>query len=173
MPNTPLAFEPSNQFIAATKVAYIYRVDSRAHIPTKATDGSAGYDLYSIEDYTLYPGTTIKARTGLVVKPPTGYFSTIRARSGLGSKYNIGIPHGVGTIDSDYSKRDDELIVVLHRGVNFDNALEPRYEAPYQIKAGDRIAQLLFERQENIRIIDGSLEDLEDGGRGGFGHSGR
>ena len=153
--------------------ALIYRIHPAAKLPTKATSGSAGYDLYSIENYQLHIGRTIKVRTGLVIKPPPGYFSSIRGRSSLGSKYGIGIPHGLGTIDSDFSGSQDELIVILHRLID-EEKWGKELIPPYVIKAGDRVAQLLFECHQDILLEEDSPEELLNGtSRGGLGSSGR
>lgn len=147
-----------------------FRLVPEARVPERATDGSVGYDLFAAAKAEVDYGRVTMVRTGLVIQPPEGYFMSIRARSSLGKRL-VAIPHSVGTIDPDYAGRDDELLValtLLAPGSVFFDIPGP----PVLIQAGDRIAQLLFERIYTPTIIEVDSPPL-DKTRGGFGHTGR
>ena len=93
------------------------------------------------------------------VTGPSGYEAQIRPRSGLALRHAITLPNAPATIDPGY--RGEIQVILLNLGV-----------APYQIHAGDRIAQMVIARYERVEWVEG---DLADSGRGsgGFGSSGR
>ncbi len=77
-------------------------------LPKRATKGSAGYDIYAPEDFTLKPGETIKIATGIRVRMEENWVLNIYPRSGLGFKYRLQMNNTVGIIDSDYYYSDNE-----------------------------------------------------------------
>jgi dUTP pyrophosphatase len=133
-----------------------------AKIPTYATGESAGFDLYALEDITIYPGTTGKVRTGLAFDIPKGYEVQIRARSGLSFKTMLRLANGVGTVDSDYY---DEICVLLTNTA-------PIISQAYTIYAGDRIAQgvLAPVTKAEFEEVVGLIKRDDRGG--GFGSTG-
>ena len=131
-----------------------------AKLPTKATDGSACWDVYSLQDISLnYPQVT-DIPTGLQFEIPRGYFLDIRPRSGLAFRYTVTIINSPGTLDSDYR---GELRVGLIKHTNEKN----------EVKKGDRIAQIRVERIWDTEFVE--VEELSDTlrGTGGFGSTGR
>lgn len=130
-------------------------------MPRYQTEHSAGVDLPAAVDgdIVIEPGKWALVPTGLAVAIPEGYEGQVRPRSGLALKHGIGMLNGPGTIDADYR---GELGVILF---NFGGA-------PFTIRRGDRIAQLVFARLERARfeLVD-SLSDTARGS-GGFGHTG-
>ena len=132
------------------------------NIPTYATLNSVGADIQSVEDFTLHPGSNHVIKTGLFVEIPDGYELQVRPRSGLAAKYGITITNSPGTIDADYR---GEIGVILHN----------LGKEPFQVKIGDRIAQLVLKealQADFIQVYD--YKDLEesDRGKGGFGSTG-
>ena len=77
-------------------------------LPRRATKGSAGYDFFAPETFTLAPGETIKIATGVRVKINNGWVLMIFPRSGLGFKYRLTLDNTVGIIDSDYFNAENE-----------------------------------------------------------------
>jgi len=138
-------------------------VNSSAHaLPSYATPQSAGLDLRAnlTETITLAPMERRLIPTGLRIALPAGYEAQVRPRSGLALKHGITLLNTPGTIDADYR---GELGVIL---INLSTE-------PFKIADGDRIAQLVISRYEQI---DWELvETLDDTlrGAGGFGHSGK
>ena len=77
-------------------------------LPRRATKGSAGYDFFAPETFTLAPRETIKIATGVRVKIQNGWVLMIFPRSGLGFKYRLTLDNTVGVIDSDYFNAENE-----------------------------------------------------------------
>lgn len=130
-------------------------------LPSRATAGSAGYDLCAAVDgpLELRPGERALVPTGVAIAVPEGYEAQVRPRSGLALRHGIVLPNAPGTIDSDY--RGEVKVIVQNLG-----------DAPFTIRRGDRIAQLVIaavafaEWDERV-----SLDDTARGS-GGFGHTG-
>lgn len=134
---------------------------SRFDLPRYETDGSAGLDLQANieEPITLKPLERALIPTGLYISMPKGYEAQIRGRSGLALKHGITLANGIGTIDSDYR---GEIKVIL---INLGNE-------PYNVKEGDRIAQMVFMKYEKAELEIVNELDETKRGKGGFGHSG-
>lgn len=139
------------------------RLTDNAKIPTRATDGSAGYDLYGNNTYTIeiLPHTTVMIPTGLAMEIPVGLFGAIFARSGLATKRGLRPANCVAVIDEDYR---GDIIIPLH-----NDSDEPRYVDP-----GERIAQLVFLPYYLADVDWEEVDELSetDRGNGGFGSSG-
>ena len=119
----------------------------------------AGMDLRAVEDVLLEPGIPVPVPTGLALEIPPGYEAQIRPRSGLALRHAISMPNAPGTIDPGYRGELNVLLINLGR-------------QPYQVRAGDRIAQMVVARYETIEWREAELNDSLRGG-GGFGSSGR
>ena len=133
----------------------------RQPLPTYATALSAGMDLRANidADITLMPLQRQLVPTGLHISLPEGYEAQIRPRSGLALKHGITVLNTPGTVDADYR---GELMVLL---VNFSNE-------PFTVKDGERIAQMVIAKHENVcfELVD-TLDETERG-TGGYGHTG-
>lgn len=139
----------------------IVRLDTELALPTYAHLGDAGMDLCAREDGELAPaGGRLLVPTGIAIAIPPGYAGFVLPRSGLALKHGISVVNAPGLIDSAYR---GEIKVVL---LNTDST------DAYRIHRGDRIAQLVLQRVEEVvwNEVD-SLDGLDRGG--GFGHSGR
>ena len=128
-------------------------------LPSYATPGAAGMDVFAAEDCQLAPGERHAVATGFRVAIPDGYEIQVRPRSGLAFKHGISVPNTPGTIDSDY--RGEVKILLINHG-----------DEPFAIRRGDRIAQLvpaavtLAEFDEVDELCD------TERGAGGFGSTG-
>lgn len=141
----------------------VVRLDPALPLPTYARDGDAGADLYAREDALVEAaGGRALVPTGLVVAIPEGHAGFVQPRSGLATNHGVTCLNTPGLIDSGYR---DEIRVLL---VNTDP------KADYQVRRGDRIAQLLIQRVETARFIETDEElPISSRGEGGFGHTGR
>jgi dUTP pyrophosphatase len=139
----------------------IKRLHSDAQLPVYAhgPEEDAGLDLRAVEAVTLQPGVPALVPTGLAIALPPGFEAQIRPRSGLALKHALTIPNAPATIDPGY--RGEIKVIVLNLG-----------HAPYEVHAGDRIAQMVIARYEAIEWVEGDLNDSVRGA-GGFGSSGR
>ena len=130
-------------------------------LPSYATDGSSGLDLFAAvdSDLTINPGERKLTPTGIRIAAPPGYEAQIRPRSGLALKHGISLVNTPGTIDSDY--RGPVKVIVINLG-----------SQPYTIKRGDRIAQMVICPVVRARLVE--CEELPETARGdgGFGHTG-
>ena len=94
-------------------------------MPTRATQNSAGYDFYLLEDLVLKPGEIKKVPTGIKAAMNNDEVLMIYIRSSLGFKYNLRLCNGTGIIDSDYYNNVDNeghiLIAIQNEGTNFLN----------------------------------------------------
>lgn len=135
---------------------------SRFSLPEYQTPLSAGMDLRANikESISLEPLQRALVPTGLYVELPAGYEMQIRPRSGLAAKQGITVLNAPGTIDADYR---GEIKVIL---VNLSNT-------PFVIEPGERIAQMIVARYEQIEWE--SVEELgtTERGAGGFGSTGK
>lgn len=133
----------------------------RQQLPAYATELSAGMDLRANidESITLNPMERRIIPTGLYIALPPGYEAQVRPRSGLALKHGITVLNTPGTIDADYR---GELMVLL---INFS-------DTDFVINDGERIAQMVVARHEQIefQLVD-ELDDTERGA-GGYGHTG-
>lgn len=135
---------------------------SNNQLPTYATPQSAGLDLRAnlTEPIILQPLERCLVPTGLRIALPQGYEAQVRPRSGLALKHGITLLNTPGTIDADYR---GEIGVIM---VNLSNE-------PFEIKHGERIAQLVIARFEQAEwdVVESLDETLR--GEGGFGHTGK
>jgi dUTP pyrophosphatase len=149
------------------KNVYFIKSTEDAIVPTKASLGSIGYDLYSVDDLVIEPGKTALINTGLKIVVPKGYEVQIRSRSGLALNKSIFVLNSPATIDWDY---EGDIKIILHN---------LGCEA-FEVKKGDRIAQAVFAPIILVRFKPNELtsgenkEDDDNNSRGskGFGASG-
>ena len=129
-------------------------------LPTYSTPNSAGADIYSSEDLLIPSGKRALVHTGLRLAIPEGFEVQIRPRSGLALKHGITVLNTPGTIDSDY--RGEVGVILLNTG-----------DGMFEVKKGDRIAQMILNKVEQINWTE--VEELPDTNRstGGFGSTGR
>jgi dUTP diphosphatase len=127
-------------------------------VPTRATRGSACFDLASAESVVLEHGRVTLVRTGFKMRCPSGTFLEVRPRSGLSSR-GVLMVNAPGTIDSDYSGEVRVPLTYL-------------FEGQYRIEAGDRIAQVRLVSDEPAAFRAGTVDAVRSRA-GGFGSTGR
>jgi dUTP pyrophosphatase len=134
---------------------------SKNGLPAYETIHSAGMDLRAdLEDaVVLKPMERKLLPTGLSIELPEGFEAQIRPRSGLAFKHGIGIVNSPGTIDADYR---GEIKVLL---INFS-------DQDFEIKNGDRIAQMIIARHEKVNWQEVEILNETMRGVGGYGHTG-
>jgi dUTP pyrophosphatase len=128
-------------------------------LPSRATPGSAGYDLASAEAATLAPGERRLFRTGLAIAVPDGYECQLRPRSGLALRHGVTLPNTPATIDSDY--RGELMVALVNLGAE-----------PFAVMRGMRVAQMVVAKVERVAFEE--VAELPGTGRGpgGFGSTG-
>ncbi len=130
-------------------------------LPRYITPGSSGMDLYADVDgeLILNPGEIKLVSCGICLSLPEGFEGEVRPRSGLALKHGITLVNTPGTIDSDY--RGPVNLIMTNLG-----------KSPFQIKRGDRIAQLIVKEVVRAELVERDELDETIRASGGFGHSG-
>lgn len=142
------------------KIAVVNK--SKHALPSYATIGAAGLDLKANLDESVFlkPLERCIVKTGLFIALPVGFEAQVRPRSGLAAKNGITVLNSPGTIDADYR---GEIGVIL---VNLSNE-------HFEIKDGERIAQLVIAKHEQIDWDEVTILSETDRGEGGFGSTGK
>ncbi len=141
----------------------LHRLDPELPPPVYARPGDAGADLLARDDVVLAcGGGRAVVPTGVAVAIPEGYAGFVLPRSGLAARHGITCLNAPGLVDSGYR---GELQVVL---VNHDPAED------YAVRRGDRIAQLVILRADQVAFDEVGADELgaSERGAGGFGHTG-
>ncbi len=135
----------------------VKKLHLEAKLPSYAHPGDAGMDLFSAEDIAINSGERIVCKTGVAMQIPEGYAGLIWDKSGIAAKNGIKTMGGV--IDSGYRGEIGIVMQNLSKDV-------------YNIKKGEKIAQMLIQRVESPEIVE--VEELSDTSRGdgGFGSTG-
>ena len=137
----------------------VVRLQNTAILPSRGSADAAGFDLYSIDHYVVFPGQRVVVSTGIgLQKLPSGTYGRIAPRSGLAVKHGLDVLAGV--VDPDYR---GEIKVVL---------LNTDMRNPFVIKPGYRIAQLVLEKYEVADVVEVAGGDTTERGAGGFGSTG-
>lgn len=132
-----------------------------ALIPTRATPGSVGWDVYALHKASLYRGEARIIRTGIQLVLPPGWEAQIRPRSGMAAKYGVTVLNAPATIDPDY--QGEVHVNLVNHGTS-----------PFFVEPGMRIAQLVFQRVEQVVLVPTEeVQPPTERGAGGLGSSGR
>jgi dUTP pyrophosphatase len=139
------------------------KVVNKGHqpLPQYATPQSAGMDLRANldEPVTLQPLERRLIPTGLHIALPQGYEAQVRPRSGLALKKGITVLNSPGTVDADYRGEVGVLLINLS-------------QEPFVVNDGERIAQMVIARHEQVAFETVELLDETERGEGGYGHTG-
>jgi deoxyuridine 5'-triphosphate nucleotidohydrolase len=135
----------------------VKRLVPHASSPMRATDGSAGYDVYAAEAVTIPAKCYGTVPTGIAIRVPAGTYGRIAPRSGLAARMGIDVLAGV--VDADFT--GEVIVILMNNG-----------DADFKVAIGDRIAQLILERVELAPVYN--VDELPETtrGAGGFGSTG-
>jgi len=140
--------------------AVMVKLEKDAKLPEYKSDGASGADLFSAVDDILQPGEYKMISTGVSISLPVGLEAQIRPRSGLAVKHGVTILNPPGSIDCDY--RGILNAIMINHG-----------KLPFEIKKGDRIAQLVIAPVYKANFYITDKLDNTVRGDGGFGSTGR
>lgn len=131
-------------------------------LPAYATADAAGMDVEAAVtgELVIAPGEIVLVPTGFRVALPSGYEMQVRPRSGLAVRHGLTVVNSPGTIDADY--RGEVKIALINLG-----------RAPYTVRRGDRIAQLVLAPVSRAKLQVAAALDQTARDAGGFGHTGR
>ncbi|XP_061607609.1 deoxyuridine 5'-triphosphate nucleotidohydrolase, mitochondrial isoform X3 [Phyllopteryx taeniolatus] len=147
----------SNRDEDARSVLRFAKLSEHATTPTRGSSKAAGYDLYSAYDYSIDPMDKAIVKTDIQIAVPHGCYGRVAPRSGLTVKHFIDV--GAGVVDEDY--RGNVGIVLF----NFS-------KQTFEVKKGDRVAQLVCERITYPELVEQETLDDTERGAGGFGSTG-
>lgn len=136
----------------------VKKLEPKAIIPTRSNQSDAGWDLHSVSTRNLAPNQRVTYRTGISFEIPEGYVGLVWPRSGLAIKEGVDVLAGV--VDSGY--RGEVMICLLNTGIRH-----------VEIKEGDRIAQILFQKVPECKLQEVEILQNSDRGTSGFGSSGK
>ncbi len=139
----------------------IVRLDKQATLPVYATAHAAGMDISACLEasVTLEPFSTALIPSGFAIELPEGYEAQLRPRSGLALRSMISLPNSPATIDADY--RGEVKVILVNYG-----------KEPFTVSHGDRIAQMVVARVEQVQFEEVAELASTVRGEGGFGHTG-
>ena len=139
----------------------IVRLDKQAALPVYATAHAAGMDISACLEapVTLAPFSTALIPSGFAIELPEGYEAQLRPRSGLALRSMISLPNSPATIDADY--RGEVKVILVNYG-----------KEPFTVSHGDRIAQMVVARVEQVHFEEVDELGSTVRGEGGFGHTG-
>ena len=134
----------------------IKKNNEEATIPTQATEGDAGYDLYSLEEVTLAPMARAVVKTGISIAIPMGFYGRVAPRSGLAVKKGLDVLAGV--VDAGY-RGDVGVVLIILSSENIT------------LEKQSKVAQLIFEKCHDVDWVE--TDDLSESerGDGGYGSS--
>jgi len=140
----------------------IKKLSPDAVLPQYQTPGAAGMDLYALPEkpVLMAPGASALIPTGLAMEVPEGYGAFLFARSGLAVRHGIALSNGVGVVDADY--RGEVKVGLVNLSAE-----------AYEIKPGERIAQLVLLPAPQAAVIEAESLGETLRGEGGFGSTGR
>ena len=138
----------------------ITRLDPDVPLPAYARHDDAGADLAAAEDVDLGPGERALVRTGVAIALPAGFAAFVHPRSGLAARHGVTVVNAPGTIDAGYR---GEIKVIL---LNTDPV------RPVSFRRGDRIAQLVVQRVEQVTFCEVAALPGSARAEGGFGSTG-
>ncbi|MBI5412184.1 dUTP diphosphatase [Candidatus Peregrinibacteria bacterium] len=136
------------------------RIDPTLPLPRYETSGAVGFDLYAREATSIQPRGIVLIPSNFIIEVPQGYALIVASRSSAPRKWGITPPHGIGVIDQDYHGPEDEIKIQV---MNFT-------DQPVTIKKGERVAQAIFVRADQIQFKE--VSEIKKESRGGFGSTG-
>lgn len=139
----------------------VRRLDAELPLPGQAHPGDAGFDLRSTVDLVLRPGERATIPTGIAVAIPEGYAGLVQPRSGLAARHGLGLVNTPGLVDPGY--RGEVKVIAIN--------LDPG--EPFEVRRGDRIAQLVIYPVPTAALREVAELPPSERGAGGFGSSGR
>lgn len=138
----------------------IRRLDPGLPLPGRAHPGDAGLDLHAAADTEIAPGERAVISTGIAIALPDGYAAFVLPRSGLAMRHGVTLVNAPGTIDAGY--RGEIRVTMLNTDKN----------AGIRFQRGDRIAQLVIQRVEQVALLEVATLPGSARGEGGFGSTG-
>lgn len=136
------------------------RLDAGLPLPAYAHPGDAGADLRTTVDVEIGPGERALVPTGIAIALPPGHVALVHPRSGLAARHGLSIVNTPGTVDQGY-RGEVKVLLINH---------DPRETV--RLRRGDRVAQLVVQRYEQVRYVEVDVLPDSQRGTGGYGSTG-
>jgi dUTP pyrophosphatase len=140
----------------------VYRENKEISLPTKANDTDAGWDIYLPQNIYLKPGDWSLVNLGIICGAPEGYHFKLLLRSSAAVKRGLRQLNAVGIVDSGYTGPSDYWKIPIKNDTDKE----------LKLKAGERIAQMLLEKNEDFFLEEQSDKNFAGESRNGFGSTG-
>jgi dUTP pyrophosphatase len=151
----------------------IYRICKDNPLPSQANSGDAGWDCYAAEDVVFSPGQIKLVPLGIIAEAPEGYHFKLCIRSSMAFKRGFTVANAPGIIDHRYSGEKDQIQAILQApSVQTGDKLGLQGSTDI-IKKGERVAQLILEKNNDIEWDEQDVPNFRSESRGGFGSSGQ
>ena len=147
------------QQVTPPPVLEVRRLDPDLPVPSYAHPGDAGIDLYAADTTSIAPGARALIPTGVALAIPEGWVGLVHPRSGLAVEHGVTVLNAPGTIDAGY--RGEVKVLLVNHG-----------EGAFEVRHGQRVAQLLLVRVGRAEVRDVERLDVTARGDGGFGSTG-
>jgi dUTP pyrophosphatase len=148
------------QQVTPPPVLEVRRLDPDLPVPSYAHPGDAGIDLYAADTTSIAPGARALVPTGVALAIPEGWVGLVHPRSGLAVEHGVTVLNAPGTIDAGY--RGEVKVLLVNHG-----------EGAFEVRHGQRVAQLLLVRVGRAEVRDVERLDVTVRSDGGFGSTGR
>ena len=144
----------------------IHRINKDNPLPVQANKGDAGYDVYAAEEVTFLPEEIKLVPLGIIAQAPYGYHFKLCIRSSMAYKKGFDHPNAPGVIDHAFAGPKDEIKMILKAPKETE-----KYIQPFVIKSGERIGQLILEKNNEIEWDEQEDRNFAGADRGGIGSS--
>jgi dUTP pyrophosphatase len=149
----------------------IHRICKDNPLPTQANPGDAGYDVYAAEEVVFENCGDVKfVPLGIIAQAPNGYHFKLCIRSSMAAKRGFRLANGTGVVDFLFSGARDEIKMIIQY---VGNIVDEKFVYPVAIiKKGERVGQLILEKNNEIEWDEQEDRNFAQVSRGGFGSSG-
>lgn len=151
-------------------------MNPNAKLPAKSHPTDSGWDVFAAESVTLVPGVPKVVKTGLRCKLAPGYELQVRSRSGMAAKFGVVVANSPGTVDTLFRGEVGVILTLSPNVAMLYSTDGGTIQSPqsYMVNVGDKIAQLVPAKVEQVRFVQVQSIDVNtDRGAGGFGSTGK
>ena len=151
----------------------IYRKNKDVSLPTRAHDTDAAVDVYLPKDEIFLPGEKKVIKLGIIAEAPVGFHFKMIIRSSTAFKRGFKQLNSIGIIDSSFSGPEDEMGLLLQAPDFTELTIAEAENMTIKLKKGERVCQLILERNHTIEWDEQENADFNKESRGGWGDSGK
>lgn len=142
-------------------------------LPTRANPTDAGYDVYAAEDVNFEPNQIKLVPLGIIAEAPVGHHFKLYIRSSMALKRGFTLGNSVGIVDSSFCGPQDQIQAIIKAPARYTTCWLNICFEDLHIKKGERVGQLILEKNIEIEWDEQENRNFAGESRGGFGSSGR